>query len=81
MLKRAANCVVIALIAAIFGFTGILHWTEVIAQSVCFVFLAFCILSLLFSLFEESSAPAVREIAVDAQAQPIPLAASPVQKA
>jgi len=81
MLKRAANCVVIALIAAIFGFTGILHWTEVIAQSVCFVFLAFCILSLLFSLFEESSAPAVREIAVDAQTQPIPLAASPVQKA
>jgi uncharacterized membrane protein YtjA (UPF0391 family) len=72
MLKRAANCVVIALIAAIFGFTGILHWTEVIAQSVCFVFLAFCILSLLFSLFEESSAPAVREIPVDSQTQTTP---------
>jgi len=57
MLKRAAHCVVIAVIAAIFGFTGILHWTAGIAQTVFFVFFAFCILSLLFSLFEEPSIP------------------------
>ena len=32
---------------------GILHWTAGIAQSVFYVCLAVCILSLLFSLFEE----------------------------
>jgi len=57
MLKRAANCFVIAVIAAIFGFTGILHWTAIIAQSVFFVCLGFIILSLLFSLFEEPANP------------------------
>jgi uncharacterized membrane protein YtjA (UPF0391 family) len=66
MLKRAANCVVIAIIAAIFGFTGILHWTAVIAQSVCVVCLGFCVLSLLFSLFEEPSRPAARQIRLSA---------------
>jgi uncharacterized membrane protein YtjA (UPF0391 family) len=62
MLKRAANFVVIAIFAAIFGFTGILHWTAIIAQSVCVLFLSFAGLSLLFSLFEEPAAPATREI-------------------
>jgi uncharacterized membrane protein YtjA (UPF0391 family) len=57
MLRRAANYVVIALIAAIFGFTGLLHWTAGIARSVFFVFLGLSILSLLFSLFEEPSTP------------------------
>jgi uncharacterized membrane protein YtjA (UPF0391 family) len=65
MLKRAAHCVVIAVIAAIFGFTGILHWTAGIAQSVFFLFLAFCILSLLFSLFEDSSVPQTLNIPVE----------------
>lgn len=55
MLKRAANCFIVALIAALFGFTGILHWTAMIAQSVFFICLGFIILSLLFSLFEESA--------------------------
>ena len=62
MLKRAAICVVIAFIAAIFGFTGILRWTDGIAQSICIVFSAVSFLSLLFSLFEEPERPAVREI-------------------
>jgi uncharacterized membrane protein YtjA (UPF0391 family) len=69
MLKRAAHFVVIAFIAAIFGFTGILHWTAVIAQSVCFVCLAISVLSLLFSLFEECSEPGVRKLPLESQVQ------------
>jgi uncharacterized membrane protein YtjA (UPF0391 family) len=46
---------VVAIIAAIFGFTGLLRWTAAIAQSVFFVCLGFAILSLLFSLFEAPS--------------------------
>jgi uncharacterized membrane protein YtjA (UPF0391 family) len=65
MLKRAANCVVIASIAAVFGFSGILHRTAGIAQSICFVFAGFCILSFLFSLFEDSPAPSTSEILLD----------------
>jgi len=65
MLKGAGRCVVIALIAAIFGFTGILHWTAGIAQAVFFVFIAFCVLSLFFSLFKEPSMGRVREIPVE----------------
>jgi uncharacterized membrane protein YtjA (UPF0391 family) len=64
MLKRAANCVVIAFVAAIFGFTGILHWTAGIAQSVFFVCIGLSILSLLFSLFEETVIPHEGKIAV-----------------
>lgn len=62
MLKRAASCLVIALIAALFGFTGLLRWTAGIAQSVFFVFFGLCVLSLLFSLFEEPANTAPREI-------------------
>jgi len=62
MLKRARICVVIAFVAAIFGFTGILHWTDVIAQSICILFGALSFLSLLFSLFETPAAPSVRQI-------------------
>ncbi len=71
MLKRAANCVVIALIAAIFGFTGILHWTAGIAQSVFFVCVGVCVLSLLFSLFEEPSTLEARELPIETQAQTV----------
>jgi uncharacterized membrane protein YtjA (UPF0391 family) len=71
MLKRAANCVVIALIAAIFGFTGILHWTAGIAQSVFYVCLAVCILSLLFSLFEEPAVPRTRKIRLQSPSEPV----------
>ena len=60
---------VIAFIAAIFGFTGILHWTDGIAQSICVVFAAISFLSLLFSLFEEPSAPAVRHISLEQDAR------------
>jgi uncharacterized membrane protein YtjA (UPF0391 family) len=61
MLRRAANFMVIALIAAILGFTGLLHWTAFIAQSVFFVCVGVSILSLLFSLFEDPSMPDARE--------------------
>lgn len=66
MLKRAVNCVIVALIAAIFGFTGILRSTAGIAQSVFFVCLGFCVLSLLFSLFEEPAPPRIRKIRITA---------------
>jgi uncharacterized membrane protein YtjA (UPF0391 family) len=64
MLKRAAHWMVVGLVAAIFGFTGILHWTAPIAQSVFFICLGFGILSLLFSLFEAPSAPRARKIRI-----------------
>jgi uncharacterized membrane protein YtjA (UPF0391 family) len=64
MLKRAGNCVLAAVIAAFFGFTGILHWTADIAQSVFFICIGFGILSLLLSLFEEPSAPRVRKVPI-----------------
>lgn len=55
MLKRAGNWVLVALIAALFGFTGILRWTAGIAQSVFFICIAFGVFSLLLSLFEAPS--------------------------
>ena len=69
MLKRAVNCVIIALIAAIFGFTGILRFTAPIAQSVCFVCAGFAVLSLLFSLFEEPAAPRARKLRIETRPQ------------
>ena len=67
MLRRAGLCMVVAIIAAIFGFTGILHWTAIIAQSVFYVCFGMCVLSLLFSLFEESASPDAREIRINPQ--------------
>jgi hypothetical protein len=52
--KSAANCVVIALIAAIFGFTGILHWTEALPSRSALFFLRSAYCRYFFSLFEES---------------------------
>lgn len=71
MLKRAANSVVIALIAAIFGFTGLLQWTADLAQLVCLIFLAICGLSLLFSLFEEPGERVGGEMPIKIQPQPV----------
>ena len=65
MLRRAGNWVLVAVIAAFFGFTGILHWTAAIAQTVFFVCIGFGILSLLFSLFEEPSAPRARKLPIE----------------
>ena len=42
----------IALIAAFFGFTGIVEYTAVIAQTVFYASVVFTFLSLLFCLFE-----------------------------
>jgi len=67
MLKRAAHWLSIAFIAALFGFTGVLRSTAAIAQSVCLVCVAFGVLSLLFSLFEEGPTPAAREIRIKPQ--------------
>lgn len=64
MLKRAALCVIIAFIAAIFGFTGLLRSTAGIAQSVCVLCLGIAVLSLLFSLFEEPAEPEVRDLSI-----------------
>ena len=63
MLKRAGNWVLVALIAALFGFTGILRWTAGIAQSVFFICTAFGAFSLLLSLFEAPS-PRDRKIPI-----------------
>jgi uncharacterized membrane protein YtjA (UPF0391 family) len=57
MLKRAYFSAVIAAIAAIFGFSGLLQDAAPIAKGVSYAFAAFCGLSLLFSLFEDVSEP------------------------
>jgi uncharacterized membrane protein YtjA (UPF0391 family) len=54
MLKRARRWLLIALVAAGFGFTGLLRTTAIIAQAVFYLSSAFVFLSLLFGLFEES---------------------------
>jgi uncharacterized membrane protein YtjA (UPF0391 family) len=43
----------IALIAAVFGYGGFFETSAKYLQTVCFVFLALCGVSLLLSLFEE----------------------------
>lgn len=65
MLKRAGNWVLVAVIAAFFGFTGILHWTAAIAQTVFFVCAAFGVLSLLLSLFEAPDAPPSSKLPIE----------------
>jgi uncharacterized membrane protein YtjA (UPF0391 family) len=52
MLRRAGFSLVLALIAAVWGFTGILHVTAPFGRIVFFVAAGFCLLSLMFSLFE-----------------------------
>jgi uncharacterized membrane protein YtjA (UPF0391 family) len=53
MLKRARLSALIAIVAALFGFTGIVENTAVIAQSVFYPVAAVTLLSLLLCLFEE----------------------------
>jgi uncharacterized membrane protein YtjA (UPF0391 family) len=61
MLRRAGYSFGIAGVAAILGFTGALQGTALIARGFCFVFVGFSLLSLLLSLFEDSSQPATPE--------------------
>jgi len=70
MLKRAYISAVIAAIAAIFGFSGLLEGAAPIAKGICYAFAALCVLSLLFSLFEDVSEPAAEypELASEAPA-------------
>ena len=51
----------IATVAALFGFTGLLDGSAAIAQAVCYVFAASTVLSLTFALFEEARAPITLE--------------------
>jgi len=53
MLKRAYISAVIAAIAAIFGFSGLLDGAAPIVKGICYVSAGFCGLSLVFSLFED----------------------------
>jgi uncharacterized membrane protein YtjA (UPF0391 family) len=57
MLKRAYISAIIAAVAAIFGFSGLLDGAVPVAKGVCYAFGAFSGLSLLFSLFEDVSEP------------------------
>lgn len=54
MLRRARRWLLIAFVAAGFGFAGLLRTTAIIAQIVFYVSSSFAILSVLFGLFEES---------------------------
>ena len=71
MLKRAYISAVIASVAAIFGFSGLLNGAEPVAKGICYAFGALTGLSLLFSLFEEVSEPLVQEVQL-APAEPAP---------
>lgn len=57
MLKRAGVSLVVALIAAVWGFAGVLHVTAPFGRLLFFVAAAFCVLSLIFSLFEAAPEP------------------------
>jgi uncharacterized membrane protein YtjA (UPF0391 family) len=58
MLRRAEILLALALLAAAFGFTGILLADgALLARIFFFIFSALAALSLLFSLFEEASPP------------------------
>ncbi len=63
MLKRAYISAVIAVIAAIFGFSGLLDGAAPIAKGVSYAFAGFCAVSLLLSLFEDVDEPPVPELA------------------
>jgi uncharacterized membrane protein YtjA (UPF0391 family) len=52
MLKRAIMSAVVGLIAALFGFSGVLDATAPLVQVVFYICAAFCGLSLLLCLFE-----------------------------
>ena len=69
MLKRARLTALIATIAAIFGFTGIVETTAVIAQTVFYPVAGLTLLSLLFCLFEETPMPL--------ESKPLPNSAEP----
>jgi uncharacterized membrane protein YtjA (UPF0391 family) len=71
MLKRAYISAVIAAVAAIFGFSGLLNGAEPVAKGICYAFGALTGLSLLFSLFEEVDQPLVQEVQL-APAEPAP---------
>jgi uncharacterized membrane protein YtjA (UPF0391 family) len=57
MLKRAAISMVIACVAALWGYGGLLDGTAPLAQLLFIISAGFCLLSLLFSLFEPNSEP------------------------
>lgn len=62
MLKRAYISAVIAAIAAIFGFSGLLDGAAPIAKGICYAFIGLCGVSLLFSMFEDVSEPVAAKI-------------------
>jgi uncharacterized membrane protein YtjA (UPF0391 family) len=68
MLKRAYISAIIAAIAAVFGFGGLLDEAAPVVKGIGYVFGAFSGLSLLFSLFED-----VREPVSQAQLAPVEL--------
>jgi uncharacterized membrane protein YtjA (UPF0391 family) len=71
MLKRAYISAMVAAIAAIFGFSGLLDGAAPIAKGISYAFGAFCGLSLLFSLFEDVSEPRVEQLPMTAE-EPVP---------
>jgi uncharacterized membrane protein YtjA (UPF0391 family) len=57
MLKRAYISAIIAAVAGIFGFSGLLNEAAPVAKGICYAFGALSGLSLLFSLFEDANEP------------------------
>jgi len=80
MVRRARKWLLIALIAAGFGFTGLLRSTAVIAQAVFYVSSSFVVLSLLFGLFEESEPVPMNSQPPQAKVIPLPTLSEPVRQ-
>ena len=53
MIRRARISLVISLVAAFFGFTGILQTAAPVAKITFFALAGFAVLSILFALFED----------------------------
>jgi len=78
MLGRARKWSLVALIAASFGFTGLLRSTAIIAQAMFYAAAAFALLSVLFCLFEECGPHQVKqEESAEAKIIPLPSISEP----
>ncbi len=57
MLRRAGISLVLALVAALWGFSGVLRVTAPFGRIIFFIAAGFCLLSLLLSPFEAAAEP------------------------
>ena len=79
MIRRARISMVIAVIAAFFGFTGILQAAAPLAQLTFFALAGFSFLSILFALFEDEPVASKPRLAPDELLTPLRQAELPLE--